>query len=176
MKKKIALFGSGTGTNARNVILKLKHKFDFILVSNKPQNGFKNISEDFGIPLLNLNNSDLIDFKLTSVDLIVLVGFLIKLPKEFINNNPPIINLHPSLLPKYGGKGMWGDNVHKKILESGEFESGITIHYVNENYDEGEIIFQEKVKIDLHENLESLKQKIRECEMRNLPNIIESIL
>lgn len=176
MKKKIALFGSGTGTNARNIIQKFNHLYDFILVSNNPDSGFRSISEDFDLILLEVNKSTLTQLNLPEVDLIVLVGFLLKIPKEFIQNNSLIINIHPSLLPKYGGKGMWGDNVHRAVLENNEPESGITIHFVNEDYDEGAIIFQTTCEIKKDETVNTLRGKIQKLEWEYLPRVIVDLI
>ena len=116
----------------------------------------------------------IIDF---SPSLIVLAGFLLKIPKNFIKNfNNRIINIHPSLLPKYGGKGMYGQFVHKKIIENKEMKSGITIHFVNEKYDEGEIIFQKDLEIKEPKTSESLANQIHELEMKHFPIIIEKLI
>ena len=110
-------------------------------------------------------------------DLIVLAGFLWKCPKNIIAHFPnKIVNIHPSLLPKYGGKGMYGMYVHEAVIAAQEKESGITIHYVNEHYDEGAIIFQERVPISPEDTPESLAQKIHEVEHRTFPLIIKQLL
>jgi phosphoribosylglycinamide formyltransferase-1 len=96
-------------------------------------------------------------------------------PKEFLDEFKTI-NIHPSLLPKFGGKGMWGLNVHKKVIESGESESGITIHWVNNEYDKGEIISQYKCVVDKNETAETLQNKIKELEMKYFPKVISTIL
>jgi phosphoribosylglycinamide formyltransferase-1 len=110
-------------------------------------------------------------------DLVVLAGFLKLIPQPFIDAfQGKIINLHPSLLPKFGGKGMYGMNVHRAVSESGETESGITVHWVNEHYDEGNIIFQTRCSIFPHEDPELIAHKIHELEHRYLPGIIDEIL
>jgi phosphoribosylglycinamide formyltransferase-1 len=110
-------------------------------------------------------------------DLIVLAGFLLKIPSAFIEKfDKKIINLHPALLPQFGGKGMYGMRVHEAVIAAKEKESGITIHHVNEQYDEGNILFQEKVLIDNHETSESLAEKIHELEYKHLPHFIEKYL
>jgi phosphoribosylglycinamide formyltransferase-1 len=120
--------------------------------------------------LVNKLNSNLIE-------LVVLAGFLLKIPRKFIKEfNGKIINVHPSLLPKYGGKGMYGDKIHKLVLSNKEIKTGITFHYVNENYDEGEIISQYEIEIDDNETLNSLKKKISREELLNYPKIISSFL
>jgi phosphoribosylglycinamide formyltransferase-1 len=109
--------------------------------------------------------------------LVVLAGFLLKIPRKFIEEfNGKIINVHPSLLPKYGGKGMYGDNIHKLVLSNKENKTGITFHYVNENYDEGKIIAQYEIELDVNETLNSLKKKISREELLNYPKIISSFL
>lgn len=111
------------------------------------------------------------------IDLIVLAGFLWLIPKQLIAAYPGrIINIHPALLPKFGGKGMYGDHVHKAVMDAGESEGGITIHYVDENYDEGEFIYQAKYKIDKNDNLEMIKFKGQQLEHQHYPRIVESIL
>ena len=112
-----------------------------------------------------------------NIQLIVLAGFLLKIPSNLVNSyERKIINLHPSLLPKFGGKGMYGDNVHLKVLESGEKKTGVTVHYVNEEYDSGDIIFQREIKLSERETLDTLREKIRLIEYYNYPRIIKSLL
>ena len=111
------------------------------------------------------------------IDLIVLAGFILKIPKKLINKyERKIINLHPSLLPKFGGKGMYGDKVHMAVLKSKEKFTGITIHYVDEVYDNGEVIFQKRCNLDLNESLVSLREKIRIMEYEFFPKTIEKLL
>jgi len=111
------------------------------------------------------------------VDLIVLAGFLWLVPPTLLNAFPnKIINLHPALLPKYGGKGMYGDNVHKAVLAAGEEESGITIHFANVEFDEGEIIHQSRFKIEPGDSLEMVKFKVQQLEHQHFPKVIEGLL
>ena len=115
--------------------------------------------------------------KKSNPDLIVLAGFLWKIPETILKEFPnKIINIHPALLPKYGGKGMYGIHVHQAVLDNKETETGITIHYVNENYDEGAIIFQAKCKVELDDTVEIVAEKIHELEMEHFPKVVESIL
>lgn len=181
--KNIAIFASGSGSNAENI-------FNYFLDSNKitvttlvcnnPNAGVieRFLYKDVEIILIEkkeLSDSDFIE-NLKEIDLIVLAGFLALVPKELIAAFPKkIINIHPALLPKYGGKGMYGDYVHKAVLENKEKEHGITIHYVNEEFDKGEIIFQEKFEISSNENLDSLKIKIHNLEFKHFPMIIEKL-
>ena len=111
------------------------------------------------------------------IDLIVLAGFLWLVPENIIENYPKrIINLHPALLPKYGGKGMYGSKVHEAVIANGEKETGITIHYVNDRFDEGEIIYQSRCEVDKNDNVESLAYKVHQLEHTHLPKIIEDLL
>ena len=111
------------------------------------------------------------------IDFIVLAGFLLKVPNNIIEAFPDkIVNIHPALLPKFGGKGMYGDNVHKAVVQAGESESGITIHYINENYDEGNIIFQAKCPVEKNDTYEDVAHKVHELEYKYFPEVIESVL
>ena len=126
--------------------------------------------------ILASNNLDTI-LEEKKIDLIVLAGFTLKIPKRLVKKyERKIINLHPSLLPKFGGKGMYGDKVHMAVLKSKEEFTGITIHYVDEVYDNGEIIFQKRCSLDLNENLVSLREKIRIMEYEFFPKTIQKIL
>ena len=185
--QKLVIFGSGKGSNARRIIEYFNQQNDIevvALVSNKPRRGFLDISYEFRINLEIIKGDELSDpkwlahFKMTyRPDLIVLAGFLIKIPITFIETFPSkIINLHPSLLPKFGGKGMYGRHVHDAVIASKEKESGITIHQVNEKYDEGNILFQEKILLDTHETSESLAEKINVLEYKHFPIFIEDYL
>src|SRR5690606_15248508 len=110
-------------------------------------------------------------------DLIILAGFLLKFPTQIVEYYPrQIVNIHPALLPKYGGKGMYGMNVHRAILENKDPETGITIHYVDAHYDKGEIIFQQKVKLDGNETCEEISAKVQELEHEYFPKVIEEVL
>ena len=112
-----------------------------------------------------------------SVDFIVLAGFLIKISNDIIHAYPnKIVNLHPSLLPKYGGKGMYGKRVHRAVIEAQESESGISIHFVNKEYDEGAIIFQAKVSVEKGDRVEVLTKKIQQLEHRFFPKVIEQVI
>jgi len=185
--KKIAVFASGDGTNAENIcnyFINNKSVGVVLLATNKKDSFVVKRIKKFNIPVFcfsreELNNTCLVQKKLSrySVDLIVLSGFLLKIPKGITSLFPnKIINIHPSLLPKFGGKGMYGKNVHKSVVDAKEKQSGITIHYVNNNYDEGNIIFQEKFSLAKNETSESLSKKIKVLEMRCFPVIIEKVI
>jgi phosphoribosylglycinamide formyltransferase-1 len=184
--KKIVVFASGSGTNAENII-KYFAKSEVATV----QAVFTNSSiakvlvkaKNHGVPTIIFNKEQLIEGevlqKLNSIqpDLIVLAGFLLKFPKNIIAAYPDrIINIHPALLPKYGGKGMYGMNIHNAIVENKEKETGITIHFVNENYDEGNIIFQQNVVLAGDETPEEVAAKIHELEQKYFPTVIDRIL
>jgi len=115
--------------------------------------------------------------KLLNPDLIVLAGFLLKIPLAFINTFTfKIVNIHPSLLPNHGGKGMYGDRVHQSVKDAGDPETGISIHYVNENYDEGSIIFQSKVEVGDQDSFEDIANRVHQLEYKHYPEVIQKIL
>ena len=184
--KKILLFASGTGSNVENIIQHFKNHHDIIVVgiyTNNPNAKVLDKAKNHNIPTLIFDREQLTDgFVLDKIaelkpDLIVLAGFLWKMPEEIVKAYPnKIINIHPALLPKYGGKGMYGIKVHQMVLENKEKETGITIHYVNEHYDEGEFIFQQKVAIGDCKTPEDVANKIHELEHKYFPIIIEKIL
>lgn len=185
--KRIVIFASGSGTNAENII---KHFQDSGLakviqvLSNKKDAKVLEKSEALGVVNCSFEKKELIsestiyDLMMElKPDLIVLAGFLLKFPENIIAAFPnKIINVHPALLPKYGGKGMYGSNVHKAIVANKEAESGITIHYVNEHYDEGNIIFQANTKIDADDTFEDVAAKIHVLEQKHFPLVIEQLL
>lgn len=183
-----AVFASGEGTNAENLFkyfandsrIKIK-----LVVTNKDTAGVieraekykKNVQIISKESLENYTDQFIEFLQVEKIDLIILAGFLLKMPGAFIKSFPDkIINLHPSLLPKYGGKGMYGKHVHKAVLENGETESGITVHFVNEEYDKGKIILQAKCTIEQGESIESLSAKIQKLEFEFLPKAVEKFL
>jgi phosphoribosylglycinamide formyltransferase-1 len=184
----VAIFASGEGTNAENLFQYFKNDTRVkikLVVANSDTAGViaraeahKKTVQLISKTSLNEYSEQIIEFlKTENINLIVLAGFLLKIPEAFVKAFPnQIINIHPSLLPKYGGKGMYGVNVHKAVVENKERESGITIHYVNEEYDKGEFIMQVKCTLDEHETAESLQHKIRKLELENLPKAIEKII
>ena len=116
-------------------------------------------------------------FRKNEIDFIVLAGFLLKVPQNIIEAYPQkIVNIHPALLPKFGGKGMYGDNVHKAVVAAGELESGITIHYINENYDEGNVIYQAKCDVLPVDTYEDVAEKVHQLEYLHFPEIIDKVL
>lgn len=180
--KKIIIFASGNGTNTQNIINYFRDSEVVIskIICNYSGAKVLDIARNENIESIIVSKDQLDTDGVLNLlrqlepDLIVLAGFLLKMPKS-ITDTFNIVNLHPSLLPKFGGKGMWGMNVHKAVIESFEEESGITIHWVNENYDEGNIIKQYKCKVSDLDTPETLSEKIKELEL-NYPSVIKSIL
>lgn len=187
MKKRIAIFASGSGSNAQKIMEHFKRSSDaevVLILTNNPNAYVLQRADNFEVPSHIFtrnefyNTDDVIKLlKNLQVDLIVLAGFLWLVPVSLLKAFPnKIINLHPSLLPKYGGAGMYGDHVHKAVLANKEEESGITIHFVNEMFDEGEIIHQSKFRIDPGDNLEMIKFKGQQLEHQHFPRVVESLL
>lgn len=184
--KKILIFASGSGTNAENIIKYFRAEEIASVVAvftNNPDAKVIERAKNLKVATLTFTKTELnqVDFleKITffQPDLIVLAGFLLQFPETIIQAYPnKIINIHPALLPKYGGKGMYGMNVHRAVVENKENESGITIHYVNKNYDEGAIIFQKTVTLLITDTLEVVAEKIHELEQKYFPTVIEEIL
>jgi phosphoribosylglycinamide formyltransferase 1 len=186
MPLKIALFASGSGSNAENIVHYFSHNSDItfpLIISNKPDAFVHSRAKQLDIPSFTFSRDDFSDgekilklLKLYNIDCIVLAGFLLKIPQTLILAFPQrIINIHPALLPKYGGKGMYGMKVHQAIAEAGEKESGITIHYVNSNYDEGNIIFQATCPILSTDSPEMIAEKVHALEYKYFPKVIEDI-
>jgi len=187
MPKRIAIMASGTGSNALKIIEHLTTQADkevTLVVSNKPTAKVLTSAEAYGIPTLVVNRTEfyksqhiLNTFNEYSVDLVVLAGFLWLIPAYLVQAYPNrIVNIHPALLPKYGGKGMYGMNVHKAVKENGENETGMTIHYVNERYDDGATIFQATCQIQPNDTPETIQQKVLKLEHRYFPKVIANLL
>jgi len=185
--KRIVLFASGSGTNVENIIHYFSDKTEVEIVAvltNRKDAKVLERCTRLNISALYFNRhafieSDLISDFLNSLnlDLIVLAGFLWRIPKRIIDYFPDrIINIHPALLPKYGGKGMYGMKVHEAVKESLDPETGITIHYVNEHYDEGAIIMQVRTSINASDTPETIAQKVHELEYEHFPRVIEKLL
>ena len=184
---RIAIFASGSGSNAENIVnyFKGNPKVEVSLILTNNENAFVlERAKKLGVKSLIFNKEQFLKtFEIlhylikNDVNLIVLAGFLLKIPENLIKAFPDkIINIHPALLPKFGGKGMYGDNVHKAVVEAKETESGITIHYVNEHYDEGKIIFQAKCTVLSTDNHEDVASKIHQLEYEHFPKVIEKII
>ncbi len=187
IKRKIAILVSGTGSNAVNIIeyFEKSSVADVMLViSNKPDALAVRKAQNKGVKTVVFNNEsfkkngEVLDYlKSVPIDFIVLAGFLVKIPSDIIHAYPKkIVNLHPSLLPKYGGEGMYGMRVHRAVIEAQESESGISIHFVNEVYDEGAIIFQAKVSVEKEDDVEVLAKKIQQLEHYFFPKIIDEVI
>jgi len=183
----IALFASGNGTNADNIIRYFQKNIDIkvnLVLSNKAEayvlERIKPYTIDsFVFNSTELRNTNIVLDKLREykIDFIVLAGFLLMIPENILNAFPnKIINIHPALLPKFGGKGMHGMHVHHSVIEAKETESGISIHYVNAKYDEGNIIFQAKCSILPNDTPEILANKIHQLEQQHFPKIIEQVV
>ena len=184
---KIAIFASGSGTNAQNIIDYFKTKettaVSYIL-SNKKDAYVLTRAQNFNIPVRTFDRhefyetDEILNFLTEKgINWIVLAGFLWLIPENIVDSfTNRIINIHPALLPKFGGKGMYGLNVHRAVLENKEKETGITIHYVNKIYDEGNIIFQTKCKVDEADTPESLAEKVHKLEYSYYPEIIEKLI
>lgn len=184
--KRIAIFASGSGTNAENIIKYFNAKKTTIVTKvfcNNPNAKVFERCKRLQIEAVLFSKDDFFnaDVVLNQVkeaaDYIVLAGFLLKIPSNILKQYPnKIINIHPALLPKYGGKGMYGMRVHEAVKENKESETGITIHYVNENYDEGAIIFQEKTQLTPSDSPEDIAAKIHTLEYKYFPKVIESVV
>lgn len=186
-KKRIGIFASGTGSNALNLI----RSFDghetlevALVLSNVETAPVLKASFELGIPIFYMSNEDVANGGLLrqfcqdqQLDWIILAGYLRKIPVELIRAYPNrMINLHPSLLPKFGGKGMYGANVHKAVLEAGETETGITVHFVNEDFDKGQKIAQFYCELNETDDLKSVQVKISQLEQSYLPIVVESTI
>ena len=185
--KRIVIFASGSGTNAENLITYFKNSGHYAVVlvlTNNPQAKVLERAKRLKVSALSFNKiaftetEDVLNIlKVFKPDLIVLAGFLWKFPETILNEFPnKVINIHPALLPKYGGKGMYGNFVHEAVVANKETETGITIHYVNEHYDEGTIIFQAKCKVGPKDSPEDVANKIHELEMEHFPRVVEELL
>ena len=185
--KNIAIFASGEGSNAQNIMDYFKSSTSIkvmLVVSNKSSANVLNRAKKAGVNTLLLerenfyNTNEVIDHLMSvNIDFIVLAGFLWMVPENLIKAFPnKIINIHPALLPKFGGKGMYGMRVHKAVVDAKEAMSGISIHYVNEHYDEGEIISQHTCMLEGADTPETLAYKIHQLEQEFFPKAIENVI
>lgn len=186
-KRKIAIFASGSGTNAQRIIEFFTGHSSVavsMILSNRKDAYVLVRAEQFNIPAVVFDRQTFYEsdevlriLQENEIDFIALAGFLWLIPVYLIRAYPrKIINIHPALLPKYGGKGMYGMRVHQAVLDSGDKESGISIHYVNEEYDEGTIIFQAKCEVLPGDSPESLAQRIHQLEYKHYPEVIEKLV
>lgn len=187
MKKRIAIFASGSGSNAQKIMEQFKRSNEVevsLILTNNSDSYVLQRADNFEIPSHIFDKKEFYEsdkvvtlLKNLNIDLVVLAGFLWLVPQNLLKAFPnKIINIHPALLPKYGGKGMYGDRVHKAVLEAKEPESGVTIHFVNSEFDEGEIIHQSKFKIDKGDDLKMVKFKVQQLEHQHFPKVIEGLL
>ncbi|GGI56157.1 phosphoribosylglycinamide formyltransferase [Winogradskyella haliclonae] len=185
--KRIVIFASGSGSNAENLIKffqNSEHASVIQVLTNNPHAKVLDRAKRLGVSALSFNKTaftkteDVLNLlKVSQPDLIVLAGFLWKFPENILKEFPnKVINIHPALLPNYGGKGMYGMHVHRAVVENNEAETGITIHYVNENYDEGAIIFQAKCEVLTSDSAEDVALKIHELEMEYFPEVVDRLL
>jgi phosphoribosylglycinamide formyltransferase-1 len=187
LKKRIAIFASGSGSNAQKIMEYFKKHQEAeiaIVLTNNSEAYVLQRADNFEIPSHIFDKhefyktDDIVKLlKNLQIDLIVLAGFLWLIPENLLKAFPnKIINIHPALLPKYGGKGMYGDKVHQAILDAGEEESGITIHFINEHFDEGESIHQSRFKIEQGDDIEMIKFKGQQLEHLHYPKVVEQLL
>ena len=184
--KRIVIFASGSGTNAENIIRYFKNSNLISVVqvySNKKDAKVLKRAKQLEVSCLSFdrdefyNSDNILNLLISTTDYIILAGFLWKIPTSIIEAFPnKIINIHPALLPKYGGKGMYGMHVHNAVVKNNEKESGITIHYVNDNYDEGAIIFQKSFEVLVCDTAEDVAKKIHILEQENFPKVIEKVI
>lgn len=185
--KRIAIFASGSGSNAENIARYFSGSNDIeisLILSNKKEAFVHERAKKLGIPSYTFSKTEFDEADLIletlqqyEIDFIVLAGFLLKVPRPILEAFPNrIINIHPALLPKYGGKGMYGDRVHRAVIDAGEKESGISIHYVNEHYDEGNIIFQATCEVLPSDSPDDIAQKVHQLEYNYFPEVIEKII
>lgn len=185
--KRLVIFASGSGSNAENIIRYFKGTDTVSVVQILTNNSKAKVldrAKQLEVSALSFNrvafskSNDVLNIlKAAQPDLIILAGFLWKIPTSILNEFPnKIINIHPALLPKFGGKGMYGMRVHEAVIDSKAIETGITIHYVNENYDEGAVIFQAKCPVAATDSAEDIANKIHDLEMTHFPKVIESLV
>ena len=186
-KRRIAIFASGEGTNTEKLIKHFKGNPNIsveLIISNSTKAGVIKLAQKNEIQYSVINKSLLTNnsymtslLNLYDIDFVVLAGFLLLVPPFLVKMyDQRMINIHPSLLPKHGGKGMYGLNVHQSVISSGDPETGVTIHYVNESFDKGKIIVQEKVKVDRRDSAEKLAKKVQEVEHKLLPEWTEKLI
>ena len=182
--KRIAIFASGTGSNAKKILAHFQssNKIEVaLIVSNKTNAGVLNFAKEYSVSTLIIYREKFLkgdvyvpELQTAKIDWIILAGFLWKIPVSLLNHwEKRIINIHPALLPKYGGKGMYGEAVHRAVLAANEKESGITIHYVDEQYDHGATIFQATCPVLSTDLVENLAEKIHALEHLHSPVVIE---
>lgn len=187
MKTRIAIFASGTGTNARNIISYFKGHLSIevvLVISTSLQAGVVEVAAENNIPCFVFEDDEANDAKLIldvirneEINFVVLSGYMRKVPDAVTRALAGrMINIHPALLPKFGGKGMYGKHVHQAVKQAGEKQTGITIHFVNEHYDEGAVIFQANIDIHPNDTVEEIAKKVHALEYTHYPTIIEKTI
>ncbi|GAB4248845.1 MAG: phosphoribosylglycinamide formyltransferase [Saprospiraceae bacterium] len=185
--KNIAIFASGSGTNAEKIMQHFEHNAEIcvsLIVCNKPGAKVLERAAKYRVPTEVITRQSLYEEKSIlkilneyGIDFVVLAGFLWLVPPYLVKAyDRRMVNIHPALLPKYGGKGMYGMNVHRAVCEAKEPQSGITIHYVNEDYDEGDIVFQASCAIDENDTPDDIAEKVRQLEHRYFPGVVEQLV
>lgn len=183
----IAIFVSGNGTNCENIIKYFEHNPDInvnLVISNRADAFALKRAEKYGVPCKVLSKNEINDEQIIlpilesfNIDFIVLAGFMLMFPEFLVNKfNNRTVNIHPSLLPKYGGKGMYGHHVHEAVKAAGETETGITIHFVSKVCDGGEIIAQFKINLAPQDSVEDIEKKIHKLEQLHFPEVIENVI
>ena len=186
-QKKLAILASGSGTNAENIMAHFTQSATArveLVVTNRQNAGVVARAEMRGIPVRHLSKSSIYESNVLlevlwefQIDWVILAGFLLRIPVAVVKAFPGrILNIHPALLPKYGGQGMYGMNVHRAVVEHGEKESGITIHVVDEEYDRGPVVFQKACPVEPQDSPEDVQQKVQQLEYRYFPQIIENCI
>ena len=185
--KKLAIFASGSGSNAENIIHHFSENSEVVIpviISNKKDAYVHERARNLGVPSFSFSKKEFEETELIintlkeyEIDWIILAGFLLKVPENLLKAFPDrIINIHPALLPKFGGKGMYGSHVHEAVVAAKEIQSGITIHYVNEQYDEGEIIFQATCDVLPTDTADDVAEKVHALEYEHFPKMIEGLV
>ncbi len=183
----LAIFASGRGSNAEAIIRRFAQESDLevaVIVTNNPKAGVIRLAEQHHIPVHVTHRSEFFSqqsvlphLKMYSVDWIALAGFLWLVPQQLIRAYPGrIVNIHPALLPKFGGQGMYGERVHQAVYAAGEKESGITIHYVDEHYDHGEVVLQYRIPILEGDTAEDIGRKVLDLEHKIYPSVIAKLM
>ncbi|ELR72645.1 Phosphoribosylglycinamide formyltransferase [Fulvivirga imtechensis AK7] len=184
---RIAIFASGSGSNAEKIARYFQNITDkqvSLILTNNANAFVLERAKNMGIPTIVFSKKEFIESETVleilrdhQIDFVVLAGFLLLVPEYLVEAYPDkIVNIHPALLPKYGGKGMYGDKVHQAVREAGDEESGITIHYVNSRYDEGQIVFQARCPVTEEDTPESIAQKVHALEYQHYPQVIEQLI
>ncbi len=185
--QRIAILASGTGSNARNIIEHFSENGEVevkLIATNNKNAGVLSIAQDFGIASFILTkenflqSNDFVDYlRKLKIEYVILAGFLWKVPANLVSAyRKRMLNIHPALLPKYGGKGMYGHFVHEAVHAAKENESGISIHLVDENYDEGDIYFQVRTNLSSDDSPQDIERKVRELEIAYFPDVIEKFI